>query len=350
MLLFVLPAFASEAPDEGPDFDPYLLAQVQATVFDMDEAAQGDPAGYGDPEDDMGFKVRRGRVGGSLTDETGRLSGSVIVGVSSGFDAFSSRDEGVQLIEAAMHAQANDLIGIDVGLTKVPYGRENLFSSSQLTFQERTVQANHLAPFREVGAVVDIQKSGARVRIGAFNGNNSLFGDDDPGLLTTARAEYTLGDGDAYSTYGTVEGLTLGVGGDFLYNMEYATSTMGYGGDVIVRAGGLSLLLDGHAESIKPTASDITAPGVLAQTMRWGAGGQLGYTVNDTWEPAARFEIFDEDTSTSDNNDVMLGTFGVTSHWWDDHFRLGAGYVLRLERGGTAVSNDSARLWTQVSF
>ena len=344
MLMLVLPAFAA------PELDPYLLAQVHATVFDMDESAQGDAGGYGDTEDDPGVKLRRARVGGSMTAVDDKLYGSVIVGMTSGADGFSSDDDGIQLVEAMFRAQPNEMVGVEAGLTKVPYGRENLFSSRQLPFQERMIESNHLVPFREAGVVLDIQKAGARVRLGAFNGNESLIGDTDPGLLTTARAEYTLGDGDAYRTFGTVEGLTVGVGGDFLYNMEYATNTMGYGGDVIVRVGGLTALVDAHFSNVSPTATDVTAPGVLAPTTRWGGGGQLGYTVKDTWEPVVRFEVFDEDTSVSDNNDLMVLTSGVTTHWWEDHLRLGAGYVMRMERGGTPVANDTARIWSQVSF
>ena len=34
-----------------------MLVQVWGTVYDQDEDPMADPATYGDPEDDVGFKV-----------------------------------------------------------------------------------------------------------------------------------------------------------------------------------------------------------------------------------------------------------------------------------------------------
>jgi len=344
-MLLILASVANAA-----EFEPSLLAQVWATAYDQDEEAQSDPAGYGDPEDDPGFKVRRARVGMDVTDDSGKLSAGVEVGYSAGSDALVSYNGGVGLNEARVSVQAHELVGIDAGLIKVPVGRENLTSSRQLAFQERTVHSNHLMPFREVGALADFQSNGLRVRAGAFNGNGSLRGDDDPGLLTVARAEYTLGDGDAYQTFGTVEGLTLGIAGDFAYNGELATTSMLYGGDLIVRLNGLTATAEFHQAVITPRNSDVDAPGVLASTTRRGGHAQLGYTLQDTWEPMARFEVFDEDTSESNNGDLAHGTLGVTAHLMDDHLRVGGGYVMRMETGGRSISNDTARFWSQVSF
>ena len=63
-----------------PTPQPTALLQVWATAFDMDEDPQADPAGYGDPEDDIGFKVQRARLG--FEGENDRLRYGVVVGTA----------------------------------------------------------------------------------------------------------------------------------------------------------------------------------------------------------------------------------------------------------------------------
>jgi hypothetical protein len=43
-------------------------------------------------------------------------------------------------------------------------------------------------------------------------------------------------------------------------------------------------------------------------------------------------------------------TVGFTAHQLDDHVRVGAGYVLRLEPSDLAIANDTARLWFQFKL
>ena len=44
------------ADEYAPKPTPYLLVQSYVTVYDQDEDSLADPAGYGDPEDDVGLK------------------------------------------------------------------------------------------------------------------------------------------------------------------------------------------------------------------------------------------------------------------------------------------------------
>lgn len=355
-LVLLSAAFADEpaAPaEERPSFEPYLLTQVWFTAWDQDVSAQADPSGYGDPEDDVGFKIRRARVG--FTGEYGRLDYGVVLGVSSGADPIISnmQSHSVGIVDAYGGYTFGDREAystrVVVGTQRVPYGRENLISSRELSLQERTVASNHLGPFREVGVLSDTSMKGLRLRLGVFNGNNSLFGDTDPGVMFAGRAEYTLGEADPYRTYGQVDGFTLGVGGGALYNRQSATQTLSYGGDVIVRVAGLTAMVEGHLEDITPVSTQTYDPDVLVQTQRLGGFAQVGYSVG-AFEPIARFEIFDDDRSTTDNGDVAIGVFGVTAHLVEDHLRLGGGYVMRLERGGQDLPNDTARLWSQIRF
>ncbi|MCB9744836.1 MAG: hypothetical protein H6741_03905 [Alphaproteobacteria bacterium] len=355
-LVLLSTALADDASAEAevrPSFEPYLLAQTWFTVYDQDVSAQADPSGYGDPEDDVGFKIRRARVG--FTGEYKQLDYGVVVGVSSGADPIISdmQNRSVGIIDAYgayTFGQGEDYsTRVVFGTQRVPYGRENLVSSRELTLQERTVASNHLGPFREVGVLSDTTLKGFRLRAGVFNGNESLYGDTDPGVMVAGRAEYTLGPGHAYQTYGAVEGFTLGVGAGALYNRQSATQTLSYGGDVIVRVGGLAAMVEGHIEDVSPVSTQTYDPDVLVETRRMGGYAQVGYTVKNI-EPIVRFETFDDDRSTSDNGDLAIGVVGVTAHLVEDHLRLGGGYVMRIERGGQDLPNDTARLWSQIRF
>jgi len=101
--------------------------------------------------------------------------------------------------------------------------------------------------------------------------------------------------------------------------------------------------------TIEPVDSPVELPGTLASTPRVGLVAQAGYTVGP-WEPAVRLSTFDDNTNTDDNGDVADLHAGITWHGAKDAVRAGAGYVMRLEMGGTATSNDSARAWFQLAF
>ena len=61
------------------------LLQVWGTLYDQDENPLTDPASYGDPEDDPGFKIRRARIG--LGGQEAGARYDLTFGFSSGFDA-----------------------------------------------------------------------------------------------------------------------------------------------------------------------------------------------------------------------------------------------------------------------
>ena len=63
MFLSLLVSSFAHAEDFVPTPTPYLLVQSWATLYDQDESTLADPSGYGDPEDDIGFKLRRARAG-----------------------------------------------------------------------------------------------------------------------------------------------------------------------------------------------------------------------------------------------------------------------------------------------
>ena len=330
---------------------PYGLVQVWATAYDMDSSKVADPAGYGDPEDDPGFKIRRARVGFRGQDD--HLRYGLVLGVGAAYDALSSQSEEAGIIDAYGGFHAVKPLWVDVGLTKVPVGRENLISSSGLVLSERSVAEEWMLPGREVGVVADAalgeEELSGRLRVGLFNGNGALFGDTDAGKLVSARLEGTLGPGNTYKTFGSVQGFTLGVAGDFWMDQDQATTTVGYGGDLMLRVAGLAVLGELHLATITPTRTDVDVPGVLGKTPRMGLTGQVGYSIH-RFEPAARFSMFDDHTGLDDNGNVAEATAGLTWHGPQDVVQAGAGYVMRLELAGQALDNDTARAWFQLKI
>lgn len=355
MLLSLLLSTSAHAAE----LEPYAMGQMWVTLYDMDEAAQADPAGYGDPEDDPGFKLRRARLGMVRPAEFGatpaeRLGVSMILGMSAGSDPIPFAATGqLGLIDANISYAANENLTVYGGLVKVPWGRENQFSSLQLPFQDRTVQSNHMVSLREVGALaVWNAPANLRVQGGVYNGNGSLLGDEDNLFLFAGRVDWTLG-GDhsqAYRSFGVVDAPVIGVGADVVYNDEAAVDELVVGGDLIFRMKGLTVIGEGHWARLTPTDTTVVDPAVLAQTTRIGAYAQVGYTVAERWEPVVRWETFDEDTALSDNGDLMHTYAGVTGHFLEDKLRVGGGYVLRMETGGANISNDTARLWIQGTY
>lgn len=347
---------SAKGADVVPTPKPTALIQVWGTVFDMDEQGQADPASYGDPEDDAGFKVRRARVG--LEGESTVLKYAVEVGVSAPYDALAEEDGDVQLVDAYVGYAPVSGLWLVGGVMKPPISREQLMSSSQLPLAERAVSSEWLVPGREAGAMVDWgmgDASRVRVRAGAFNGNGDIFGDDNTGKLFASRVEFATGPARSYRTWsqtkdgGVERGFGLGVAVDGYYDADVSTSTASFGGDLMLRMAGFHLLAEGRMAQLKPTHSDVEQPGVFSKVTRIGGLAQVGYAVGPV-EPAVRFSLFDDDTDSDDAGDSMELTAGVTGHLVDDMVRVGGGYVLRMETGGAAISNDTARLWLSLRY
>ncbi|MEC7947797.1 MAG: hypothetical protein VX265_09540 [Myxococcota bacterium] len=354
-LLTARPAVAGEQREGAGLPAPAVtgLLQVWGTVYDQDENPLTDPASYGDPEDDPGFKIRRARIG--LAGDQGGARYDLTFGFSSGFDAIGGLpDEDIQLISASGGLEAAEGLWVDAGVVKVPTSRSFLMSAGDLALGDRPVGSNALVPAREVGVTVDGtvgegQGLRGRGRLGVFNGNGSLFGDDNLGKMVAARLEGLYGPGDTYRTFGSVEGVTIGVAGDVVYSSDLVTTNAHFGGDLMVRVAGLALLVEGHLSTITPQNTDLDLPGTLGETPRLGTVAQVGYSVG-RWEPVARFSTFDDHREFDDNGDIAIGEGGVVWHGKGDAIRAGALYVARLELEGQPAQNDSARLWLQMKL
>lgn len=331
------------------DLDPKLQVQTWATLWDQDEDPQADPGGYGDPEDDPGFGVRRARLG--LGGEYNILRFNVLVGSSRPYDSVSDDIPPLQLIEAWAGVRkdwgALGALSATMGSHGLPYSREAQMSSNDLVFQERSVNVNWLASTRDLGVSAAYEWRWFKLTAGLFNGNGTWFGDIDPGLLYVARLDFELG-GDSMIT--KADDSALGIGAAYLHEDEIATKRDGVNVDLLARYHGVSLLLEGNMTTLRPTEDPVVvAPTIPEKTVQMGASAQLSWFVRlplGGLEPAARFAWFDDATHLKDNGDVAIIDAGVS---WRDPLPgldIGAGFIHRAELQGRAIDNDTIRLWT----
>ena len=330
---------------------PFGLLHMWTTVYDMDENEVADPAGYGDPEDDIGFKLRRTRAGIAGYNEQTRYR--VSVGMSSPFDATLNRgSERIDLVDAYFSWKAVQGLWVTGGVQKVPVSREQIMSSSNLVLAERATSSVWLVPNREVGLLgdytLDMKSSNINVQAGVFNGNGSLLGDDNSGKMFAGRIEYTLGDG-AYRTHGVTDSPVIGIAVDGFLNQDIATQDVGYGADIIARIAGLSVLGEVRMRTLSPTNTTIDSPAVLSETQQMGYLAQVGYSIGSL-EPAIRYSSFDDNTELVNAGDGKEISAGMTWHNKTDSVRIGGSYVLRLEDDSYVVSNDTARLWMMLRY
>lgn len=335
-------------PHEGPKgvwahIRPVGLLQVWGTAWDMDKDPVADATGYGDPEDDVGFKIKRFRLGLSGVEKG--LDWAFVVGLTAPYDGFDDQDGSVEIVDAHVGYRWKGL-GVQVGRDEVPFSRDRMIASSEQTFTERGMISEHIAPGREIGATVWAERFGAKLSVGAFNSGGTIFGDDNLGKTLLGRVEYTYGEADVYETWGGPKSLSFGVGvGGFLTD-DVSTSTKALGADAMLRVAGLTLMVDAALAEVAPTNTQLDVPGVWETTTRRGLTGQIGYGIG-AFEPAAKISLY-EDSSVGGFDNVLLGVVwhGALDEKRRDRVRVGAGYALRLEED--PIANDTVRVWAQV--
>jgi len=353
LLALALTASAAE-PSAIPAPEPTVLLQTFATLFDQDEQRQADPAGYGDPEADIGFSVQRARVG--LVGENEHFAYDLTVGASAPYDALSTGNTNVRIVNAWAAAKtASDTQSFELrfGTQRVPFGREGLQSIKDNPYFERSVGVELPTPGYQTGALLDWQlDAGLRVRAGAFNGTSAssgLFGDDNNGLMFSGRVEFAKGD-----MYARIpEAGTYGIAASAYHNTDVAVTTLGLGGDLFARVGPLVASFElGHV-GLNPVRNTVATPPVNERTSRLGMTGQLAVVMEQdkgATQISARVSTYDDNHALSDNGDVAIAHLGVTR--WDllPGFDVGGGFIHRQELGGRTIPNDTARLWAQVRW
>ena len=342
-----------------------VWGQVQswATVADQDVALQADPATYGDPEADPGFSVPRAGFGidGFLPmgdrANVGQVDYAVSIALGAPYDALTDRLSDIQIGDAFGRWAKPWSFGttsLAVGLQRVPFGREALMSSAHLVFQERAVATHWLTPSRDAGATASQSFTfgdggpSVLIRGGVYNGNGDPFGDQDPGVMAVARAEFLLGD--AYRTWSYDLSPALGVGGGMLRNPEIATTTVNRQIDALARWKWFTAFGELITSQIQLGDTSAQRPDVLDAVNRVGFTGQLSVFLpvgsRSGVEVAARYATLDDDRDVTSIGDVAIVHAGLTWRDLAPGLDVGGGYIHRRET--PSFTNDTVRLWVQV--
>lgn len=345
---------------------PWGQLQVFTTLWDQDEDVTADPASYGDPEADPGFQIARARFGfdGRLPVKTkrgGQIDYSLSMGIRTPHDALEIGDTGVAMVDAFGRYTVRPDLGptsVSLGLLKVPFSREDLTPSEDLLFQERAVGPENLTSIRDVGALgsqavlLGKGEDPAQIvlRAGVFNGNGSFLGDRDPGLMFAGRVEFTKGD--SYRTWNPNGKPAAGVAASVLVDDALGTRTFAWNADGLVRLGPWSLMGELGRATLTPVDVTIVEPAVFEATTRtsWLAATSVFVAIDGAQgvEIGGRVSGFDDNQRLKDNGDVLIVHGGAI---WRDalpFFDVGAGYIHRTELGGSDISNDTVRIWTQI--
>jgi hypothetical protein len=348
-------ADAKGAPSDArpvPWLVPNLQIQSWLTVWDQDESAQADAGGYGDPELDTGFSLRRARLG--FSGGFKQVDFSLRFGSSFPYDALTAKPAPVDVIDAWARGSFKSAAGvtrISVGQQRVPFSREQQISSNDLTFQDVAVSTHWLTPNRSLGAMVTHDFKALSVAAGVYNGDGTLAGNADNGVMAVGHVDVHMG-GDTYRTNATDS--AFGIGGSYAYNHQVSTETHMVEADLIGRYKGLSLIGEFDLNLVRPNFEDaVLPPDVPVQTQRMGAYGQLSYYRDvglGAIEPAVRFSWLDDATHLKDNGDVAILDAGFDWREPIPFLDLGAGYIHRMELQGTDTRNDSVRVWVGVKY
>lgn len=344
------------------EYTPIVQLQLWGTAFDQNESRQADPAGYGDPDNQMGFSFRRARIG--LEGHKGNLDFQVDLGFSSPYDAVA-RAQGSSARFGLVNAFARGswLVGpgtgrVSFGLVRVPFSRERIMASRELTFQDRAVSTTWMAPEQTLGVLFDYElSSGLRAQAGVYNSGGDLTGDSFDGMMFAGRLEYARGD--TYRTYGEAEDFDLGIGTSAFYRDAVATRTFGAEVDALARLWRFSLLGEVLFNAIRPGDTTVVLPDIYAPTDRLGVTAQLSY-----WQPlgqrdvpaayrrAADFSVqyasFDDNRAIRNNGDVAIVHAGINLRNAVEGIDVGLGYIHRAELGGRQIPNDTVRIWGQL--
>jgi hypothetical protein len=340
------------ASQEVPWAMPNLQIQTWATLWDQDEDPVADAGGYGDPEADAGFTLRRARLG--LAGGWRGVDYNLRFGTSVPYDAMSPAAPPVDIIDAWARFSVKSAGGttrFSLGQQRVPFSREQQMSTNDLVFQETSVSTAWLTPNRDLGVMVTHDVRGFGVSAGLYNGNGDYAGNADNGMMAAARVEYALG-GDTYRTNASED--AFGIGAGYFYNHTVATDIHAGGIDVLGRIKGLTIQGEFALNLLQPDeAPTVLAPDVPENTLRMGAMAQISYYRDvglGAIEPAVRFSWLDTATHLEDNGDV--GNLQAGMSWREPipFVDLGAAYVHRMELGGRDALNDTVRVWAGFRY
>ena len=255
---------------------------------------------------------------------------------------------GVQLLDATVSRPVGALGRIRVGQAKAHFGRQQLASSGNLHFVERTLVDGRFAGLRQAG--IDLAGAGAggllEYGVGIYNGTGINTPNDNGRYMVTGRAVLT-----PLGAYPAAEGafdypdeprIALGAAG-----LRTATGTGEEEVEITrlnlegaFRLGGLNATAEFYREAADPAGA------VAGRTIGWYV--QPGFLLpNRRNEVALRYAVISPDTP--ENSDV-LETGLALSHYFHQHRAKVQADVRRIERKAPELTEVELRVQVQLTL
>lgn len=305
--------FFLESADGNFSLGLSAQGQVRYIYNHRENAPVSAPPDIDDGDDLSGFQLRRMKVKGD-----GYIADPKI---GYNFTFASNRDSNATILEEfAVSYEFDSGVELSAGRFKAPFAFDELTSSSRQQAVERSLINEQFT----IGFTEGIQAGfnpadDVLVRVmlndgaGAGEGGNGDFNETPTDFAITGRADFTIGGSKGFAkdyvswvedemgiNIGVAahhEQVKSGVGGAANADLDAFTR---FTADVLYNNAGLSLFGAVYLET-----QDAITGGVEADP--FGFQVQGGYTIDDTWEPFARYEWIDPDTGGDEISVITVG-------------------------------------------
>ncbi len=283
-------------------------------------------------------------------DFTGRAyatASSLVIPATGGSFSLSARS-GPDLRDLYFDITRTPWASVRLGQFKAPFGIQEMTSSGDQEFVDRSIVSLLFAPSREVGAMLwgtSFEKKFG-YEVGAFNGNgrNAVANDNDK-LMYVARVhwdpagEYKLSE----SAVDNPEKVTWTVGASYLQNSTDALGELDIQSEELffgLKYRRLFVLANAYARTLEGATADTDQSGHLAQVGCFLVPGKI--------EVAVRWAQLDLDTNVSDNEQTEEGVaFGWFFSKHGLKFQADAG---RVENLASATDNTTYQYRAQLQI
>ena len=296
---------------------------------------------YDNPDegDNIGsFTIRRGRLslGGSAWEHFRYAMQLELSGGS------------VNIIDANISHQFSPMATLRVGQAKAFFGRQQLNSSGNLHFVDRTIVDGRFSGQRQNGIALHGQNEGRTFEygIGIHNGNGINRANDNDSYMIAGRAVLTpLGayaPAESAFDYPDSPRLAIGVGG-----LRNTTGTGADETDIIrlnvetaFKLQGFNLTAELYWEDSEPTGQE------SVQTLGWYVQPGLLFP-NRRNELAARYAVISPDTPTN-TDQIEAGV--AFSHYWAQHRAKLQADLRQIQNKATDTKDLQFRLQMQLTL
>jgi phosphate-selective porin OprO and OprP len=241
---------------------------------------------------------------------------------------------------------------LQLGQYKVPFGRQEMTSSFNLQFVDRSIVAGEFEKGRDLGVMVDGLLANQKVAwyASAVNGNgrNQTANDNDK-LQYNARVQFQPLGVVAYSEadFETTDKPLFSVAGQYEQNSLFNTTTANdlkreiFGGDAVFKYKGLFVQGEYFNRKFTPET------GVSYKSNGYNA--EAGYAFSRRkWEVAFRYSSWDPTDLKADDDRSEIG--GAVNWFYNRHFAKIQADFRQIENKAAKTKDKEFRIQTQLYF